>query len=94
MNLRTYKNHSYILLAVIVISVLSGLAIQKMLHQPWGMLFTATAFVSVVILLIHSFANYKCPKCKKYLGKNFVKYCTHCGCEISDETELGSSWHN
>ncbi len=89
MKLRSYKNTTYILLAIIVVSILLGLLVFKVMHQPWGLVFTVLAVVTVLVLLIHSFSNYICPKCKKYLGKNFVKYCTNCGCEIHDDTELG-----
>jgi hypothetical protein len=41
------------------------------------------AFVIIVGVLIFSFFNWRCPSCKKYLGKAFnPKFCTKCGAQL------------
>ena len=55
-------------------------------QSMWGMSKEALGalFIAVVAgIAVFSFFNWRCPQCKKYLGKRFnPKYCWHCGVEL------------
>lgn len=41
------------------------------------------SFVLIVLALLFSIVNWRCPKCKTYLGrKTDPKYCSNCGVEL------------
>ncbi len=41
------------------------------------------ALVIIGLALIFSFINWRCPNCKKYIGKKInPNHCSHCGVEL------------
>ena len=47
-----------------------------------------TFLVAMICLLgfgVLRFGFYRCPSCRKYLGKSHKAFCTHCGYEIKVE---------
>lgn len=82
-----FKQLFLIVLAVIVtISIVSWedlffeLSFNMTVHKY--MYFGGTLLAGVLILII-SFLNWRCPRCRRYLGKNFSdKFCKRCGIEF------------
>lgn len=45
----------------------------------------ALALVSVLVSLVGSFWNWRCPHCSSYFGKKFffLRFCSSCGAELA-----------
>jgi len=49
-------------------------------------LLLAIVVIGVVVIAIISIINWRCPACRKYLGKNlFVEHCPKCNVPFRDE---------
>lgn len=88
MKLRTFKSASLTLVFVYAITVSSGYLVWNG-HNIFGTILAGIGIAVFVSLMVLFFGWYTCPRCKKWLGSDFKKVCSHCGSEITNDTEIG-----
>lgn len=47
-------------------------------------LFCYIGFIAIILALVFCLLFYRCHACGKFLGRDKVEYCPHCGSKISD----------
>jgi hypothetical protein len=47
------------------------------------------AGISTILLFSYYAAYMGCPYCHHFLGRDFARYCTHCGKEVSGNDKAG-----
>lgn len=73
------QRNQYIILAIVM---LIYIAIKMEFHPQW---LSAPILVGMVSAsVIFSFINWRCPSCKRYLGRSLwgPKYCKNCGTRL------------
>lgn len=72
------------LVALAVVALVLVLADVGLTGEGTASVLTAISAVVVVLVLVASLINWRCPACKRYLGRGFVpKFCRHCGASLS-----------
>lgn len=55
-------------------------------NEIWGIpasVISVVALITIFIVVVVSLFNWRCPKCKRYLGKRInPKFCSRCGSEL------------
>ena len=75
------------LLFICVMSVFLGVVLS-----PSGTLryfLIVLAVISTILLFSYYAAYMGCPYCHHFLGRNFDRYCTHCGKEVLGSDKAG-----
>lgn len=74
------------IMATIFILPIMGMLFYASENQnslPFGLSYDQVGIVSLVIvtvIMIFSFINWRCPSCKKYIGKKMApNHCSNCG---------------
>lgn len=71
------------LLPAIIVIVLTSKLGTELLNGISNLHLLIVAFVIVIIGLVFSLLNWRCPNCNSYLGKRInPKFCANCGVEL------------
>ena len=89
MTLAEHKRMVWVILSVALTFLIIGGIFHLLEMKELKVLCMALFAISFLSMVIFSIFNYKCPRCKRHPGRDFNRFCTHCGQEIADETKLG-----
>lgn len=82
------KRKRQIILVLIAVPVALIYAFFDRTLMPWGIpqqLIQGFMVLVILSLAIFSFINWRCPSCKKFLGKGInPKFCSGCGVKLQD----------
>lgn len=81
------RRRQLLVLIPVVVAIVAGIAAREtdVLEQLGISMDTfGPAFFGVIMVMLgYSFYNWRCPQCRKYLGRDISpRYCTKCGAQL------------
>jgi hypothetical protein len=81
---RQWAASGFIIAVVLPIMFLTGRSNARLFGLPQNIT-TGIMFGAVIVVLVFSLTNWRCPECNKYLGKRWnPQFCSHCGVQLHE----------